>query len=211
MTSAKSQCWSCGNERSSADALCASCGKPQPPPVAGSQIDNFAILGIPRSFDVDLAQIEERFRSLSKRLHPDRFARAGPKERRYSLEQTTLLNNAHRVLKDALRRAQHLLALHGVDASGEPQPGHAREQVPMEFLEEAMADRERLMEARLEGGEAEVGKIAAEVKAKRDAAVDALARKLRGASWQEAALLVSKLRYYARFLDEVEGRERGLE
>jgi molecular chaperone HscB len=211
MTQAASHCWSCGADRGSSDALCPKCGRPQPPPAAGSKIDNFAILGIPQGFDIDLPQLDERFRSLSKRLHPDRFARGTSQERRYSLEQTTLLNNGHRVLKDPLRRAQHLLALHGVDASGEPQPGHARERVPMEFLEEAMADRERLMEAKLEGGPAEVEKLGNEVRGKRDSVITELSNKLRAAQWQEAAPLVSRLRYYARFLDEVEGRERGLE
>jgi molecular chaperone HscB len=117
------QCWSCGEPRGAADALCPKCRKPQPPPTAGAVVDNFAIFGIAQSFELDLQMLDERFRALSRTLHPDRFAREGPKERRYSLEQTTLLNNANRVLKDPLRRAQHLLKLHGVDASGEPQPG----------------------------------------------------------------------------------------
>ena len=211
MTEAASQCWSCGEPRGSSDALCPKCGKPQPPPVAGSRIDNFAILGIPQGFDLDLESLGERFRSLSKRLHPDRFARGTSKERRYSLEQTTLLNNAHRTLKDPLKRAQSLLLLHGVDASGEPQPGQEREKVPIEFLEETMADRERLMEAKMEGGPAQVAKLAREVQGKHDAVVTELAGKLRAEQWQESAPLVSRLRYYARFLDEVEGRERGLE
>ena len=214
MTIDNGKCWSCGGARGppgSFDALCPACGKPQPPTAAGTRIDNFAVLGMPQGFEIDSQDLEERFRALSKKVHPDRFARGTAQERRYSLEQTTLLNNAHRVLKDPLRRAQHLLALHGVDASGEPQPGHPREKVPMEFLEEAMADRERLMEAKMEGGPADVEKLGQEVRAKRDAVITELSKKLRAAQWQDSAPLVSRLRYYARFLDEVESRERGLE
>jgi molecular chaperone HscB len=211
MPSAPGQCWSCGEPRGAAEALCGKCGKPQAPPPAGTLVDNFAVLGVSQNYQLDPAQLEERFRALSRKLHPDKFARGGPLERRYSLEQTTLLNNAYRNLKDPLQRAQHLLALHGVDASGEPAPGKPREVVPMEFLEEAMADRERLLEAKLEGGPAEVEKLAQEVRGKRDEVIARLSAALRAEEWPKGAELVSRLRYYARFLDEVEGRERGLE
>ena len=216
MSAATVQCWSCGQARSLEDALCPSCGKVQPPPVAGTLVDKFAVLGLPRSFEVDGKDVEERHRALSRKVHPDKFARATPKERRFSLEQTTILNDAARTLKDGVARAQHLLALEGVDASGEPAPrapgqdAPAGEALPMQFLEEAMADRERLMEAKLEGGPAEVQKIADEVRVKRQTVLDELTATLREKKWQEAAQLVSRLRYHARFLDDVEGRERGL-
>jgi molecular chaperone HscB len=211
MPEMQGQCWSCGEARSAADALCPKCGKVQPPPPAGARVDKFAVLGVPASFEVELAQLEERHRALSRRLHPDRFARASPKERRFSLEQTTQLNDALRTLRDPVRRAQHLLALHGVDASGEPQLDGKRAEMPAEFLEEAMADRERLLEAKLEGGPAQVQKLGDEVRGKRDAAVAQLSAALREERWPEAAQLVSRLRYHARFLDEVEGRERGFD
>ena len=203
-----SRCWSCEGERGSGDALCPACGKVQPPPPAGTLIDNFAVLGVAQSFDVDPAALEEKFRALSRKLHPDRFARATPRERRYSLEQTTMLNNAFRRLKDPLLRAQDMLALHGVDASGEPGPGA---KVPHEFLEEALHDRERLMEAKMDGGPAEVAKLGEEARSKRDAALQALAKNLREQRWPEAAQDVQRLRYHARFLEEVEGRERGFD
>jgi molecular chaperone HscB len=211
MTPDRGHCWSCGKERGPADALCPSCGKVQAPPVAGTLVDKFAVLGLPQSFEQDEKEIEERHRSLSRRLHPDKFARASARERRYSLEQTTLLNDAARTLKDPVARAQHLLALHGVDASGEPRPGEREPPMPAEFLEEAMSDRERLMEAKMEGGPAEVQKLADEVRGKRGAVLEQTAARLREQKWQDAAQLVSRLRYYARFLDEVEGRGRGFE
>ena len=106
-------CWSCGAARAPADALCPSCGKVQAPS-PGTVRDKFAVLGLPRSFDLDEGQVDERFRALSRKLHPDRFARASAKERRFSLEQTTLLNDAYRTLRDPARRAEHLLELRGV-------------------------------------------------------------------------------------------------
>ena len=214
MSLAAVQCWSCGQSRGTAEALCPHCGKVQPPPVAGTLVDKFAVLGLPRSFELDVLAVETNHRALSRKLHPDRFARATAQERRYSLEQTTILNDASRTLKEPVTRAQHLLLLNGVDASGEPKPrapgedAPASEQVPMEFLEEAMEDRERLLEAKLEGGPAEVQKIADEVRAKRAKVVEDLSARFREQAFPAAAELVSRLRYYARFLDEVEGRGR---
>ena len=154
MTTAQGHCWSCGAARSLSDPLCLACGKVQPPPPAGTQIDKFAILGLSQTFAIEEAQISESQRALSRKLHPDKFARASPRERRFALEQTTQLNDAVRTMKDPVTRAQHLLSLHGVDATGETST-----EVPQAFLEEALADRERLMDAKLEGGPAEVAKL----------------------------------------------------
>src|SRR5690348_7830104 len=100
-------CWSCAKEVAAVDPFCSACGKVQPPP-AGVQPDKFAVLGFAPSFDAPQG-LDDRYRALSRKLHPDRFARAGAQERRYSLEQTTRLNDAYKILKDPVRRAEHLL------------------------------------------------------------------------------------------------------
>src|SRR3954469_16609734 len=133
-------CWSCGGAAAT-DAICPSCGKVQPPPAAGAPPDRFATLGFAPSFDQP-AGLDEKFRALSRKLHPDRFARATPQERRYSLEQTTLLNEAYKTLQDPVRRAEHLLALRGIKGDPKMSP---------EFLEQTMEDREKLMEAKASG------------------------------------------------------------
>jgi molecular chaperone HscB len=196
-------CWSCGAARAPADALCPSCGKVQPP-APGTTPDKFAVLGVPQSFELDQGRLDERFRTLSRKLHPDRFARASAKERRFSLEQTTLLNDAYRTLQDPARRAEHLLELRGVRPVSDTA-------MPEEFLEEAMADRENLLEAKMEGGPDAVEQLAAGIRQKRDAAMGEIAIVLRDSSPQPAALsrvseLLARLRYYARYLDEASGR-----
>jgi molecular chaperone HscB len=203
MSEAGATCWSCGAARAPAEALCPSCGKVQPP-APGTARDKFAALGLPRSFELDQGQLDERFRTLSRKLHPDRFARATAKERRFSLEQTTLLNDAYRTLQDPARRAEHLLELRGVRPVADTA-------MPEEFLEEAMGDREKLLEAKMEGGGDGVEQLAAGIRHKRDAAMDEIAALLRDASPQPAALsrvseLLARLRYYSRYLDDAAGR-----
>lgn len=172
-------------------------------------MDKFAAMGLPRSYDLDERALEETFRSLSRKLHPDRFARATPRERRFSLEQTTLLNDAYRTLRDPVKRAEHLLALRGVKVAGEERGGPLA--MPQEFLEQALEDREKLLEAKTEGGPEAVARLAEGVRGKRQEAMEEIARALREerptqAQLEQAGQLLSRLRYYARYLDEVEGR-----
>ncbi len=191
-----SKCWSCAGDRAASDPLCPACGKVQPP---GAAPDKFALLGLKRVYDIDLAQVEERYRALSRKLHPDRFARAPPKERRFSLEQTTLLNDAWRTLRDPARRAEHLLELRGVKVATDVT-------MSPEFLEQTLEDREKLMDAKLSGEPLDA--LAQGVREKRDAAMAEVRTLLQGeVDPARAADLLAKMRYYARYLDEVEGRE----
>ena len=188
-------CWSCAKEVAAADPVCPACGKVQPPPPAGTGTDRFAVLGFAPSFD-EPAGLDDRFRALSRKLHPDRFARASAQERRYSLEQTTRLNEAYKTLKEPVRRAEHLLALRGV--KGEPK-------MSPEFLEQTMEDRERLLEAKASGEPLET--LAAGVREKRDRTLGEVRALVEaGGDLSRASELLARMRYYARYLDEVEGR-----
>ena len=209
-------CWSCGAPRAAPTALCEACGKVQPvPPLRAGEsilIDKFAVLGVPRSFDLETAALEDRFRAVSRKLHPDRFARATPAERRHALEQTTRLNDAYHTLKDPAKRGEHLLELRGLKL------GQDGGQAPMDpdFLEQMMEDRERLVEAKLQdqGGPAEVARLAEGIRAQEAQALAKAGALLRILEGPEAATVglpaiaeqLARLRYYARYLDEVEGR-----
>jgi molecular chaperone HscB len=191
-----SACWSCGTARPANAALCPACGKVQPPLAAGATIDKFAFFDLPQAFDLDEAILEERFRALSRKLHPDRFARASPQERRFSLEQTTLLNDAHKTLRDPARRAEHLLQLRGVSAGPTMSPA---------FLEETLDDRERLLEAKMAGEP--LDELVKSAEAKRDRALaEARALLVSGGDLARAAELLARMKYYARYLDEAQGR-----
>jgi len=109
-------------------------------------MDHFGALGLPRAFALDAADLERRFRERSRLLHPDRFARKSPRERRLSLERSTRLNDAYRTLKEPRARAAYLLKLLGRDPQAEARALH-----DPEFLEQQLAAREELAEARARG------------------------------------------------------------
>lgn len=101
-------CWSCGSMR--AAHFCESCGKVQPP----APVDYFTFFGLAPKLNVDVPALEKAFYELSRKLHPDLNARAGNQEQQWSLEQSSMLNDAYRTLRDPIKRTQYLLKLEGL-------------------------------------------------------------------------------------------------
>ena len=118
-------CWSCSIGHNDSTLFCPHCSKIQPPPGC----DFFQVFGLERRFQVDLSLLEHEFHRLSRKVHPDRFARAGENERQWSLADTALLNDAYRTLKDPLHRTEYLLKLEGAEI-GEEHSGRARPPIP---------------------------------------------------------------------------------
>ncbi len=102
-------CWSCSVAQNESTLFCPHCSKIQPPPGG----DFFSVFGLTPRLNLDLVALEREFHRLSRRLHPDRFARASEDEQQWSLADTALLNDAYRTLKDPLRRTEYLLKLRG--------------------------------------------------------------------------------------------------
>jgi len=207
-------CWSCEQEAGAAEK-CAACGALQPPDLAA---DHFTVLGLPRRFDVDAKAAEARFRALSREIHPDRFATADPRARKFSMQRTVQLNEAWKALKDSIRRAEYLLSLDGWEVGAEsgasrPGQGGARERLPVPpaLLGEVLELREELADARAEGDDARVQKLARDVRQRAD---EAMANVASGFAAAEAATDRARalepvaheligIRYWRRFLDEV--------
>jgi len=156
-TEATYSCWSCGAIYGTNRAVhfCTSCGKVQPP----VPVDYFTFLGFPRKLNLDTADLEKEFYALSRRLHPDVFGQAGDQERAWSLEQSSRLNDAYRILKDPIRRTEYLLRLEGVEL--EEQSKQATEEaratgklkkqvVPPDLLEEMFDLNIQLEELRMQ-------------------------------------------------------------
>jgi molecular chaperone HscB len=179
--------------------------------------DHFETLGLPRRFALDLADLERRFRELSREVHPDRFATAAPAERRQALERSTALNEAFRTLKDPLRRAAYFLALSGLPIDSEGPDGRSAIQLRPEFLESFLELRETFAEG---NGTPEVReqmreRVAEDRNQRATSLMAELAALPEGASSgspsREVLLPLGQqlleLRYYDRFLAELEEDE----
>ena len=107
--------------------------------------DYFSFFGLPRKLGVDAGDLDRRFRALSRQFHPDYYCNATPAERLASLERSSYLNDAYRVLKQPLDRAEYLLKVEGLPSMGLHQEAN---ELPAGILEEVFALNEELDEIR---------------------------------------------------------------
>ena len=145
-------CWSCGDMR--AAQFCGACGKVQPP----APVDYFSFFGLPPKLNLDTAALEREFYALSRRLHPDVYARAGARELQWCEEQSSRLNDAYRTLKDPIKRTEYLLKLEGIELEEQSKAatedarakGEVKKQVvPPALLEEVFELNLQLEEMRM--------------------------------------------------------------
>jgi molecular chaperone HscB len=193
---ATQSCWSCGTMR--ATHFCGSCGKVQPP----MPVDYFTFFGFPRKLRLDPAALEKEFYALSRKLHPDVFGQAEEQERSWSLEQSSMLNDAYRTLKDPIKRTEYLLRLEGIELEEQSKQatekaratGEMKKQVvPPDLLEEVFELNMHLEELRAQKkiGEddpallEEIGKAKLSLEEKNDALLNEL--KTEWNEWDKAA------------------------
>jgi molecular chaperone HscB len=132
-------CWSC-HERTLGTHFCSSCGKLLQLP---RQVDYFELFEMPRKLWVEMSALEKKFLELSWKLHPDKFVNASAEEQELSLQRSSELNDAYRVLRDPVARVEYLLELEGTRKEGEH-----KQQAPPELLEEVFELNESLDELR---------------------------------------------------------------
>jgi molecular chaperone HscB len=119
---------------------------------SGVEQTYFAMFSLPHKLTIDTVALEHDFYKLSRRLHPDLYARKGAEEQAWSLRQSSLLNDAYRTLKDPVTRTAYLLKLEGLrveDENSETRDPVAKQnRVPADLLEEVFELNMQLEEMR---------------------------------------------------------------
>jgi molecular chaperone HscB len=162
----------------------------------------FARLGVEPKFSVDLSELERVHRELSRALHPDKHTQGLPAERRKTLDEAVAVNEAWRIVRDPLRRAEAILALRGMEAEGaDAKPSPA-------FLMDMLQLREELEGAKTKGAAA-LGRLAAKVEGAFERTRDRLAAALDegNETFGSAPRLLAELRFQRRLLDEIASLE----
>ncbi len=111
--------------------------------------DYFSVFALPRKLDLDARALERAFYRKSREVHPDRFAQAGPEKQQWSLEQTSLLNDAYRALKDPIARTEYLLRLEGITLPDDNAGKQEKKNAPPELLAEVFELNMQLEEMRM--------------------------------------------------------------
>ncbi len=172
--------------------------------------DHFELLGLPRGYSLDTKDLEKRYQALARETHPDRFTQSADAERRQALLRSTALNEAYRTLRDPLRRAAYLLGLHGIQIDGQDAEGRGTVPLPTDFLGRFLMFREEFAEATAEQRpplQRQAQTERAALLAQLEGALVAMGQKPSEAQLLSAAQLLLSLRYYDRFLAELETDE----
>lgn len=104
--------------------------------------DDFTLLGLPRAFALDRAQLDAAWKALQGQVHPDRFAAQGAASQRVAMQWAVRVNEAYQRLKDPLKRAAYLCEL-----GGAPVQSESNTAMPGSFLMQQMQWREALEDA----------------------------------------------------------------
>src|SRR5947208_4418963 len=128
-------------------------------PMSSSSRNFYEFFGIDRKLDLDEGALQKRFYELSREWHPDRFSRKGPEESARAVENTAVINDGYRTLRDPVKRAEYLLSEEGF-----PIGEQRSKDVPPELLEEVFELNMALEEMR--GGDESARPQLEEAKAK---------------------------------------------
>ena len=105
----------------------------------------FNLFQLEPSFNIDTEALEQSYRALAARFHPDKFASASAFEQKQAVMMSSTINDAYRTLKNPIDRAAYLLKSQNIDADA---PEHTS--FSPEFLMQQMEWRETLMDAQME-------------------------------------------------------------
>lgn len=160
----------------------------------------FELFELPVSFQLDGAQLGERFRCLQQELHPDRHIGAGADAQRLAMQYSSLVNEAYATLKSPLRRALYLLELAGFDAAAVA--GYKPDGL---FMMQQMEWRESLEEIANEADpEAACDELIDSASVALSEGWQAFSQALDEADTARACGLVTQMQYVDKFLTEVE-------
>ena len=166
----------------------------------------FALFDLPVVFQVDSALLNERYLALQKSLHPDNFSAASAQEQRLAIQKSAEINDALRILKDPIARADSIIAIH----TGEVENVEEKSSKDISFLMQQMEWRETLENIENRQDTDELTAFAKEINQIRHAILSELSTALDAQHWDIARAITDKLRFIKKLQTEIERVEETL-
>ena len=166
----------------------------------------FALFDLPVVFQVDSALLNERYLALQKSLHPDNFSAASAQEQRLAIQKSAEINDALRILKDPIARADSIIALN----TGEQENPEEKSNKDIGFLMQQMEWRETLENIENRKDTDELTAFAQEINQIRHAILSELSTALDAQQWDITRAITDKLRFIKKLQTEIERVEETL-
>ena len=166
----------------------------------------FALFDLPVVFQVDSALLNERYLALQKSLHPDNFSAASAQEQRLAIQKSAEINDALRILKDPIARADSIIAIN----TGEQENPEEKSNKDIGFLMQQMEWRETLENIENRQDTDELTAFVQEINQSRHAILSELSTALDAQQWDIARAITDKLRFIKKIQTEIERVEETL-
>ena len=158
----------------------------------------FTLFQLEPAFDIDAENLEQTYRALAARFHPDKFASASTFEQKQAVMMSSTINDAYRTLKNPIDRAAYLLKTLGIDADA---PEHTS--FAPNFLMQQMEWRETLMEARAESDLKTLENLNDEIRAEQEKLFCDLKQSFARQDYDTAAQQVRQGRFLDKLRNEI--------
>lgn len=169
-------------------------------------MDYFTLFGFTPSYAIDSEQLVDRFQSLQRQYHPDRYATCTEQEKMQALQQAATINAAYQALRHPLKRAEYMLLLQGIDINNEQHTMH-----DSAFLMEQLELREELDNIENDTHVSDLLVVFIKnVKQMQSTRMALMVTQLNGEQWDQAADTVRKLRFLDRLQQQAEQLEERL-
>ena len=166
----------------------------------------FKLFNLPVQFDIDSAQLSERYLALQKSLHPDNFSASSSTEQRLAMQKSAEVNDALHILKDPILRAESIIQIH----TGENRDIEQKSQRDMAFLIQQLEWRETLENIKSAKNETKLTAFTQEIKLEQKKIIEQLTNLLAQQQWENALIVSDKLRFIKKLLVEIERVEEKL-
>lgn len=166
----------------------------------------FALFDLPVAFQVDSALLNERYLALQKSLHPDNFSAASAQEQRLVMQKSAEINDALRILKDPITRADSIIGIN----TGETENPEEKSNNDIDFLMQQMEWRETLENIENRKDTDELTAFTQEIDQIRHAILSELSTALTEQQWDIARAITDKLRFIKKLQAEIERVEETL-
>ncbi|MBN6078446.1 Fe-S protein assembly co-chaperone HscB [Aggregatibacter actinomycetemcomitans] len=166
----------------------------------------FALFDLPVAFQVDAALLNERYLALQKSLHPDNFSAASAQEQRLAIQKSAEINDALRILKDPIARADSIIDIN----TGETENVEEKSTSDIAFLMQQMEWRETLETIEQQKNADELTVFSQDIQQTRSAILTELSTALNEQQWQTARTITDKLRFIKKLQAEIERVEENL-
>jgi molecular chaperone HscB len=160
--------------------------------------NHFDLFHLPQRFAINTTALDQAYREVQNRVHPDKFVNATDAEKRVAMQWATRANEAYQTLKNPFKRAAYLCELNGIDLQTESNTA-----MPGDFLMQQMEWREALDDAKSMKDIGALEKLDKELQDARKAEVTQIGDLLDANDFAKAAQHVRKLMFLEKFALEI--------